>query len=181
MENIKMQLSSQELNEYNKLREDGKKWYSYYRGKGRTHKEALAEAIKECGVEKTIECDGIIFTERNLEENEIECDGMLFTESEYQEYKKLDASLKDVYRVNRKPYGLNHEQTMSMVAIHVNALIPVKTKKRENINEETIKQIIKKAFDWLKDNFYNTFSRIANQISELWAMCEDFLRRVFSI
>jgi hypothetical protein len=177
MENIKMQLSSQELNEYNKLREDGKEWYSYYRGKGRTHKEALAEVVKECGVEKTIECDGIIFTERNLEENEIECDGMLFTESEYQEYKKLNDSLKAVYKVNRKPYGLDHEQTMTMVAIHVNGV----TIKRENINEDTIKQIIKKAFDWLKDNFYNTFSRIANKISELWAMCEDFLRRVFSI
>lgn len=164
MENITMQLSSQELNEYNKLREDGKKWYSYYRKKGRTHKQALTESIKLSGVIEDVET--------------IECEGIIFSKIEFAEYQKLSETDRSEYTHYRLSRNMSHKHAL-IVSKSVGEITNTLDGKKTEPGNVDIDSILNKAFEWLKQECKSTYNSIKDSIAELWDRLKRWLAELF--
>jgi hypothetical protein len=162
MENIKMQLSSQELKEYNKLREDGKQWYSYLREEGLTHKQAFTEAKNLSGINEDVET--------------ITCDGIVFSKIEFDEYQKLSQTDK----IDYKHYRLSRNMS------HVHALLISKstseiTKVWDGNNSGAVDtdSILNKALEWLKQECRSAYNLIKDTIAQWWDKLKSWLAEVF--
>lgn len=162
MENIKMQLSSQELKEYNKLREDGKQWYSYFRNKGLIHKQAFTEAKKISGINEDVET--------------ITCDGIVFSNIEFDEYQKLS----QMDKIDYKHYRLSRNMS------HVHALLLSKsvgevTEKLHGNNSGAVDtdSILNKALEWLKQECISAYNLIKDTIAVWWDKLKSWLAEVF--
>lgn len=166
MENIKMQLSSQELKEYNKLREDGKQWYSYFRKEGLTHKQAFTGAKEFRGINEDVET--------------ITCEGIVFSQIEFDEYQKLSQNGKSDYKHYRLSRNMSHVHAL-MIAKASGIAEDVLTGKGGNNGgiDIDLNSIIDKAFKWLKQECISAYNLIKDTLAELWDELKSWLARLF--
>lgn len=164
MENIKMQLSSQELKEYNKLREDGKQWYSYFRKKGLTHKQAFTEAKELSGINEDVET--------------IESSGIIFSQIEFDEYQNLSELGKVDYKHYRLSRNMSHEHALLIAKASGIAEDVLKGGNNGGIDID-FNSILNKALEWLKQECRSAYNLIKDTIAEWWDKLKSWLAEVF--